>query len=436
MIGGQIGGGRAAARGKGRDMGRLRTALSVGAFLAVVVILSVRVAIGMNVAGRILPHEWVFTDFRDAVYYPAVSYLSGENPYDFDAYAEKYVVLCTFSLYSPLFLLVHSPFGLLPHEAAQLTYFVLSIILSVGLSVLSLKFCGQKPNAAEALGLAALIMISRPGQFNLLIGQTTLEFVLAVYMALWTVERASLIPCFCIAAATMKPTFGIPLAILMLCQGRFRTVFIGSGVAVLATVVATVPLARAAGGITRLVVSMLETHRNSLQDPSMNPVTSMTRVDAVAFLSRLWGSPLGFGIELLVFAAVMVIAGATLWHVHLRWDEESARLFNISISSVAILLATYQSQYSALLLTLPLTSLALGCWFKPGQSMPWVIRYSLIGLLALPAVNYLAGWKVLHHFEQGSVTWLFLASINGGALIIALVLHVVLALSVGTSRSV
>ncbi|PWB82116.1 MAG: hypothetical protein C3F08_00465 [Candidatus Methylomirabilota bacterium] len=410
-------------------MGKLKAVLSVGAFAAVLAILSFRVAIGMNVPGRILPDEWVFTDFRDAVYYPVVSFLSGENPYEFEAYTKKYVVLCPFAPYSPLFLLVHSPFGLLPQETAQLTHFVLSIVLSVGLAALCLKFCGQRPDVTTVCGLTALIMVSRPGQFNLLIGQTTLEFVFAVYVAIWTGSRVTSLAPFAVAAATMKPTFGFPLVILMVCQGRLRTVLTGLGAAAIATGAAMIPVARAAGGIPELIVSMWETYRNTPNLPAVDPVTSMERVDAVAFLSRLWGSPLGFGVELVVFTATMTAAGAALWHVHRRWDEESARLFNISISCLAILLAVYQKQYGALLLTLPLASLAFGCWFKAGQSISWTMRWTLLVLLAVPAVNFLAGWRALHHFEERGLAWLTITSVNGGALIIAFLLHLILAFS-------
>ena len=62
--------------GKTRGRG-LFPMLAIGAFLVVVFASSVRVVLHMNEPGDLNPQRWALVDFRDAVYYPVVSFLGG-----------------------------------------------------------------------------------------------------------------------------------------------------------------------------------------------------------------------------------------------------------------------------------------------------------------------------------------------------------------------
>ena len=73
---------------------------------------------------------------------------------------------CGFSPYTPLFLLVHAPFGLLSHYPSQLSYFVLTIALTLVLAWLSLWMCGRSPTLASVTGIAAMVLVSRPGHLE------------------------------------------------------------------------------------------------------------------------------------------------------------------------------------------------------------------------------------------------------------------------------
>ncbi len=72
------------------------------------------------------------TDFRDAVYYPAVAFTDGVNPYDPDRYYRSYPVGQEFPLYSPVHLVVHLPLALLSLASARAAYFGLNLALDPG----------------------------------------------------------------------------------------------------------------------------------------------------------------------------------------------------------------------------------------------------------------------------------------------------------------
>ena len=367
--------------------------------------------------------QWVFADFRDAVYYPTVSFLQGENPYG-QQFVERYPVRYPMSPYTPLLLLVHVPFGLLPLTASQLSYFVLTIILTLVLSVMSLRMCGRDPTVASVTGIAAAILVSRPGHLNLMFGQTTMEFVLLVYVALYAALRSSWSPGLALSGATMKVTFGLPLAVLMVVERQYKPVVIGICVAFFATLVPTLVLAHSAGGISTLVATYLDSILIFESHPTTSAVASAYRIDAVAIIGRMSGHSPGLVSKLFLFSSILFIAGVSMRRVRARFQGRAADLYCISVAIIAILIATYQQTYSALLLVLPVVALALGCWAPSELISGSTVRPILIVLLSVPLVNHLIAPRFWQFFDKESWTWTFVVSMNGIALVLAFGVYV------------
>jgi hypothetical protein len=396
-------------------------------FLLVVAALSIRAARYMNVPGEPDFERWVMQDYRDGLYYPVVSFLEGEVPYDADRHREIYPVLQPFSLYSPLHLLIHVPWGLLAHGFSQWLYFGFTIGLTLFVSWSVLAMCDLNSNGGTVLGLSSLILVSRPGHWNLLLGQITMELVLAVYVALFFGSRRPWISGIALAMATMKPTFGVPLALLMLANGFVRSVAIGLTVAVAVTILPTGVLGHSAGGLTPLVDSVLDTYGifgTSLGDGPFCPV----RIDGVAFLSRLAMWSAGSMTEFVVFFGTIGAAGFAVWRLRRSTRGLDTDLYCIAVSSLAILVCTYQQTYSALLLILPLTALVGGRWAPTVLSASPMIRRVLAVLLLIPAVNYLGTWSVANMYELGSWPWRIVVSISSAAILAAFVIYVGLVL--------
>jgi hypothetical protein len=382
----------------------------------------------MNVPGDLNNHQrWALMDFRDAVYYPVVSFLGGGNPYDSDVFLAVFPVTRPFPPYSPSTLLVHLPFGLIPHTTSQLLYFGLTIVLTLVLAHMALRMCERRPTMTSVFGLATLILVTRPGHWNLMLGQTTLELVLAVYIALYFGAKSTRASGFALAVATIKPTFGVPLFVLMLVQRYFRPVGLGIVLAVVATLIPVAVLVHAAGGGPEFAGSLEKSFLTLGGKGSSSPVASPYRVDMFAFVSRLWGASPGPVVEIGIFIFVMAAAGATILRVRKYARGNAADLYCISVASLAILISSYQLTYSILLLILPLIALLLGCWAPRDFKVTPVVRYLLILLLSIPLFNFLEVQMILRHVEVGSGMWLLLTSVNSVALLLAFSVYVSLA---------
>jgi hypothetical protein len=404
---------------------RLRTFLSVCAFLSVLLILCIRGAPLLNIPGNPTTSKWVLGDFRDVVYYPTTAFVRGENPYDEQTFPTNYPVRLPFSPYSPLLFLVHLPFPLMPHFFAQFVYSGISVGLTLVLAWCTLWMCKRRISVASVFGLGALFLACRPNYQNLLSGQISLEFVLAVYLALYLGASSPWIGAIAFAVATQKPTFGIPLLLILLIERRFRAAFRGVGIAAIATIVPTVVLVQSAGGIGPLVGSMLGSVGWKVGEFA-SPFPNWNRLDGLAIIHELFGFWLSGTGQLVFFSAVMALAGAALVRVRRIEGSNSADLYCLSIASLAILVAAYQHLYSAVLLVLPLTALVLGDSIPAKFKVEPALRCAMIGLLSVPMVNYVSSWTVFRNLEPGSALWRALASINGATLLMAFVLYVLI----------
>jgi hypothetical protein len=176
--------------------------------------------------------DWAMVDFRSSVYYPAVAFLRGDNPYDPRAFLAQYPSEDTFPLYLPAILLLHAPLALLGYAGAAITFYVFTLALTLVTAFVALRMNGVDRSAALVVFVASLMVLSRPGHMNLLVGQNTLVYVLGTYLALWAAERSPIASGAGLMLACLKPTFGVPLAVLMLAQGHVRAVAIAAAMAV------------------------------------------------------------------------------------------------------------------------------------------------------------------------------------------------------------
>jgi hypothetical protein len=99
----------------------------------------------------------------------------GRNPYDQAAQARTYPVGQVFPPYLPLIRVAHLPFGLVPHGEADALYVAAVVGLTAVLAGLAIAGVGRCVIAAGVLGLTAALLLSRPGEMNLLLGQVAAQ---------------------------------------------------------------------------------------------------------------------------------------------------------------------------------------------------------------------------------------------------------------------
>lgn len=387
-------------------------------FVTAVMLLSARTFTKLNVPGSPDDEYWAFADFRDAIYYPVVSFLDGNNPYDAGAYARDYPVGNKFRLYSPLTLLVHLPLGFLPFELAEFVYYLLTVALTLALARLTLSACRAPTTTPYVLGVASCMMLSRPGHWNLLLGQYTVPLVIATYVALRNARTRPALAGIGLAFATIKPTYGAPLAILMLCGRDVRAVLIGLGVAGAGAAIAGGLIVHAAGGMGALVESLLRNYEVFETDGNVNPISSPFRPDVPALIGRLLGGQLSLPAEVLVSIAVLGVGAFCVRRLAHR-DDDRSRLLSDGAACLAIVLAVYHQSYDLLLAALPLTALAIG---PAGRTLSPGLRGALLLLLGLPWLNYVATGTAIEALRIEGGWWLLMASFNGVAMLTALVL--------------
>ncbi len=391
------------------------TAIAVSLFVAGVAVVARRTWRGLVVPGDPGAAAWGMLDFRDAIYYPVVALLDGNNPYDARAYLATYPVGNAFVLYTPMTLLVHLPFGFLPFVPSAVAYFVASVALLAWLARVTFRMCGIDASVAAILLLAFAMVISQPGQWNLYLGQCGALVTIAAYGALQLARRRPWVAGLCLSVAAVKPATGIPLALLMLAAGESLAVVVGAASAVLIGGIPLIPIVRGAGGIGPFVASLHGALGAFTANPAAAAATSPYRIDLAAEASRLLGWSIGFPAELAVMLAVLAASALALRRLAARTDDD-ARLLAWSLMCVAVLLCAYHPSNEAFLLALPVVMAGRRC-LADGAASP--LEWVLLIAAALPAVNYLLLGGVVARMHPGGIVWLMATSLSGAALLIA-----------------
>ena len=396
-----------------------KTALAATGFVLAVALVGGRIWARLD--DRVSPFsaEAALVDFRDAVYYPVVALLDGENPYDRVRILARYPVNATIGLYSPLTLLLHGPWGLLPYRAAELAFVTSSFVLVVLLAAVAWRVRGYAADPASVLGFAAVLVVTRPGHWNLMLGQVALETALATIAALWLARSRPWLAGIALAVTTFKATYGLPLLVLMVARRDTLAVAVGLvGAIVLTAAPFGVIVARA--GLGGFVATVLDNYTARVTTPSMTAAHSLFRIDIVALAGRMLGHDPGWAATLALGAAVLAIAAVALRRLAARSDW-GARALALEIASLAILLCTYHQQYDAVVLA-PLLLMGLPRAPLRRAQLP-------AALAAVPFVNYLASGVMLTATGMNEATMLLVSSINVVALLAAFAILIGRALS-------
>jgi hypothetical protein len=422
--------GLGAGSGAGNDLlslTRFRSILGIMLFGAVVAGLSYRAAMKLNIPGKPDIQRWVMADFRDVIYYPIVAVIQGKNPYDAPSYVATYPVRCGF-VYPPLTLLVHLPFGLLPFRAAELAYYVFTIVLTVTLARLLLFFVGA--DRGWTLGLAALILASRPGHWNLLLGQSTVQCVIGAYLAL-ALARRPWAQGLGLALATIKPNFGFPLAVLLLSRRDVRPVMIGASVAGVVSATLLFVFVQMAGGVHGFIGSLAPGLAAAAADVPNSPL-GHSRIDAIALVSRLLDLKPAPGVQLALGLSFLALGALGVRRLAAGAAGDVALRLSASLACVTVLLCVYHQGYCLLLLTLPLTAVVADRAAPPWVSQPGLRRVLLVAL-AIPMINYLPSATAITALGITGAPWLVITSVNGTCLVVAMAVYLWLAFQPGVS---
>jgi hypothetical protein len=338
-------------------------------------------------------------DYRDAVYYPIRATLDGVNPYDCETklprsdgqprYLQnpRYPVLNIFPLFSPLILLLFSPFALIEDfRLSMLCYGAFNVVLLLVYAYALWRAVGRQPSIGSVAALAAIILITQPGRANFIAGQVALPLTLALFGALHWGRNKPWLSGLMLTLASFKPTFGVPLGILMLCRKDFRSAGLG---ALLSGTIAAAGLLFIFGrsGDLENIVPMLRQNQHELDaHPGVNPATSTARIDGLAATDRWFGESGKTALKIAVPLLVLALAGFAAWKRAEDIPSEGAIGIIGLITILTVLLSIYHLFYDALPLWIPILSLLFAPW-EVWRGYSLFTQRLLLALLAVPIVN-------------------------------------------------
>ncbi len=364
------------------------------------------------------PDGFGLIDFHNAIYFPGKAFAAGENPYSAE-YAAKYPVNRALPPYSPLLLVLALPFGLLPIHVGDVSWFACNTMLTVVLAAVCLRMNRLPLTIATVFGLAAAILATRAGHSNLILGQVTLPMVLAVYLALAFADQSLWRSALGVALATIKPTFGLPLAGLMLCRGQWRPVVLGAILAVLATAPAVAWMSAGSGFSLHSLQASRDAH---VADSDVDPESAWMRVDTLNGLARLSPGWLANSSELVPLFIHVLVVGVFLWRFGAVRDETSAAMtVSAAIVCLTILVSVYHMIYDALIVV-PFVVAGLMRYLPAWRAMPRWFSVGVALLLWAVLMNYVATYSILERLAITGVARDVCVSLNGLLLLAALLL--------------
>jgi len=206
---------------------RTASILATAALVMIVALVVGRTIARLEVPGHPELPRYGMQDFRDSIYYPVRTLLAGDNPYSPTAIRKRFAAGSIFPLYTPVHFAVHWPYGLMSQRTAEAVHLISAVMFTLALAGACLVLCGVRPAIATVFGLAAVLFASRPGYMNVFQGQTAAYLVLATYGALRFGRSRPWVGAACFAFTCLKPTFGLPLGVLLIASGAVRAAVLG-----------------------------------------------------------------------------------------------------------------------------------------------------------------------------------------------------------------
>lgn len=288
-------------------------------------------------------------DFHNGVYFPARAYLDGVSPYG-QSFSELYPVTRPLPMMSPLVLLVHAPLAALPVRAAEVVYF----IINCGLLALIGWYCVHWMPAGLTrttwLLIAWLVIVaSRAGHTTLFTGYLTALMVAGSLIALAHAKSQPWLSAIGVAIASCKPTYAIPLFLLMLARGDRVAALRGLGISIVG---AGLSLSRLMLVTTpqQLWMDLQQGQSAHMADAYEFPVNTWTRIDALALYAKWMEIVPGELMHLTVMVFLLPISALALWRLQFVKHHQCAAGLSSGLMAVSMLATLYHHVYDALLL--------------------------------------------------------------------------------------
>jgi hypothetical protein len=304
-------------------------------------------------------------DARDLIVIPGRFLWAGGNPYDPSTYLAAHPWAQEFDPYAPAWLLLSSVLAPLPDLVARGTYLVLLMVVAVYFAIVLARWTLP----ASAWWVAPLVVlwlnVWYPGR-NALQDGSSFIVITGLLLALRSLDASLPSPRLAgiagVAVTLLKPQFGVPVCILLLACGAWRTVWRGIVVCAAASVPIAVACTISAGGPAQFVQALL---RDVQQASSPNAPTGLlypgqSRTDPVGLFVRL-GGPVPSSLLEWAFTVMVVGLGAVLL------TRRRAGTYAPLIVVPVLLLSFVHASYDLAAALIPMFIALRLWWWRPGD---------------------------------------------------------------------
>lgn len=361
---------------------------------------------------RVIPGEPVLSkelglngmaDYRDAAYWPGKAFMAGSNPYNTPEYMQQFPTGNNFPLFSPLLMVVYGALSLLPFNEAASIYAGINTLLFGGLVAYSLWVTRGEVTSVSFGFLGAFLFLSQPGRACFHGGQLAAFLTLLAVISLSCSKSHPRLSGIALALCSIKPTFGIPLGIVLLAQRRWTPLLLGWGLGFAIGVAGLVLIFSQREGLSAMPRILLENQAYLNADPDVDPRTTHVRIDSELLFLRLIPTFIGHSSAMLLPLGMTTITALLL----LAPQKNTASLSQGSAPQlglaevfglVTIGLSMYHLIYDALVLFPALCAIAWSPVVTTEISR--TRRYLVLGLLSIPFVNILWSPTVVNALAQ------------------------------------
>ena len=358
-----------------------------------------------------------FCDFHNGLYFPTVAFWEGVSPYG-EAYVAEYPVSRQLPFFSPIILVLHTPFTGPPLRVAEFAYFGWLVFLVLSIAYTTTHLIGRPGRLDLLFATAGALVMARGGHSTLYDGYFTFEMVLATILAVHWSARRPWLAALALVVVSTKPTYILPLGFLLLARGNYKSLVIG---AVLSITAALVPLLWLAShtdapsltsGVIRIIDEIGRSQDFHLTVLDEMPLHTWTRVDLFAIIAKWLEINPSQTLHLVVMFPLLAGPMFVLYRRrHAAVDDGAAGLTGLIVLS-ALLVTVYHHSYDALVLISPLIAILVGGvhpWYQYDRRLRWMIAF----LIMVPFYNYLSTQMFLSRIPVDPVVFKFLTSISG-----------------------
>lgn len=324
-------------------------------------------------------------DFHNGVYYPALAFMQGVSPYG-EEFAKSYPVTRPLPLVSPLMPLLHLPLACLHVRVAEFVYFAFNTLMHFLIAWLSVNWIkGRDRRITLWLATCLIVCASRAGHTTLFTGYMTAELVCGSLIAITMARSNPWLAAFGVAVTSCKPTYAIPLFLLMNARGDYLAAWRGLALSIAGALIAIGRLLLV-WTPQQLWIGIQHGQSSHMTDSYELPINTWTRVDTLSVVAKWMAWNPSEMVHLVVMVLLLPLPAFAIWQLNRGNANRQAAGLSSGILAVSIVATIYHHVYDSLLLFPVIVGLLLG---EPSlQRGSARIRLIIAALLLFVTWNY------------------------------------------------